>query len=74
MARDPVPRFRAWLIENGHATEAELAAIEAGIEREIDEAVEFALDERRTRTSPNCAATSLPRRCTHERTAAKPSR
>ena len=30
MARDPVPRFRAWLIEKGHATEAELAAIEAG--------------------------------------------
>ena len=43
MASDPVPAFRAWLIANGHATEAELAAIEAAIDQEIDEAVEFAL-------------------------------
>ena len=43
MARDPVPSFRSWLIANGHAIEADLASIEAGIEREIDGAVEFAL-------------------------------
>jgi pyruvate dehydrogenase E1 component alpha subunit len=42
MAKDPVPAFRNWLIANKHATEAELAAMEAGIEKEIDEAVEFA--------------------------------
>jgi pyruvate dehydrogenase E1 component alpha subunit len=43
MARDPVPAFRGWLIANGHAREADLAALEAGIEREIDAAVQFAL-------------------------------
>ncbi|SCW59853.1 pyruvate dehydrogenase E1 component alpha subunit [Sphingobium faniae] len=43
MANDPVPRFRAKLIETGLATEAQLAEMEAGIEKEIDEAVEFAL-------------------------------
>jgi acetoin:2,6-dichlorophenolindophenol oxidoreductase subunit alpha len=43
MARDPVPAFRSWLVANGHATDAELAAIEAGIDAELDAAVEFAL-------------------------------
>ena len=43
MANDPVPRFRARLIETGVANEAQLAAMEAAIEAEIDEAVEFAL-------------------------------
>jgi pyruvate dehydrogenase E1 component alpha subunit len=43
MAIDPFPRYRAWLLANGHASEADLAAIEAGIEREIDGAVEFAI-------------------------------
>jgi acetoin:2,6-dichlorophenolindophenol oxidoreductase subunit alpha len=43
MARDPVPLYRAWLIATGHATEQELAGIESGIEKEIDEAVEFTL-------------------------------
>ena len=33
MARDPVPRFRTWLIEQGHAAEADLARMEAEIER-----------------------------------------
>jgi pyruvate dehydrogenase E1 component alpha subunit len=42
MANDPVPRFRQWLIDNQHSTEADLAAMEAAIEQEIDEAVEFA--------------------------------
>ena len=36
--------FRAKLIADGIATEAELAAIEAKVEAEIDEAVAFALD------------------------------
>jgi pyruvate dehydrogenase E1 component alpha subunit len=43
MDADPVPRYRSWLAEGGHATENELAAIEAGVEQELDEAVEFAL-------------------------------
>jgi pyruvate dehydrogenase E1 component alpha subunit len=44
MARDPVPLFRQWLIASKNATEDELAALEAAIEKEIDEAVEFAVD------------------------------
>lgn len=44
VAADPVPRFRAKLIESGVATEEQLAEMEAGIERDIDAAVEFALD------------------------------
>jgi pyruvate dehydrogenase E1 component alpha subunit len=43
MAKDPVPEFRAWLVQNGHADEAELSALEADIGRQLDEAVEFAL-------------------------------
>jgi acetoin:2,6-dichlorophenolindophenol oxidoreductase subunit alpha len=43
MARDPVPRFRAWLLEGGVA-ESELAALETAIDQEIDEAVAFALE------------------------------
>jgi TPP-dependent pyruvate/acetoin dehydrogenase alpha subunit len=43
MARDPVPRYRAWLIEGGVA-ESELAALETAIDHEIDEAVAFALE------------------------------
>ncbi len=42
MAKDPVPAFRNWLIANQHATDADLAAMEAVIEKDIDEAVEFA--------------------------------
>jgi len=42
-ARDPVPLFRKWLIETKNATEAELAAMEADIEQEITEALEFTL-------------------------------
>jgi acetoin:2,6-dichlorophenolindophenol oxidoreductase subunit alpha len=55
MARDPVPKFRAWLIANSHASEAQLAALEAGIERKIDEAVKFAL------SSPNPEMVELRR-------------
>ena len=43
IAADPYPRFRAKLIAEGIASEAELAAIEAGFEAELDEAVEYAL-------------------------------
>jgi pyruvate dehydrogenase E1 component alpha subunit len=55
MARDPVPAFRAWLIAHKHASEANLAKIEADIEREIDAAVEFAL------SSPNPDVSELRR-------------
>jgi TPP-dependent pyruvate/acetoin dehydrogenase alpha subunit len=41
-AADPVPRFRAWLISEGHAAEEELADIEAAVEAAIDDAVDFA--------------------------------
>ena len=43
IAADPVPLFRARLISEGIATEDELAAFEADIETQLDEAVEFAL-------------------------------
>jgi len=43
MAKDPVPAYRQWLIENGHASDTELAAIEQIHEQEIDAALEFAL-------------------------------
>jgi pyruvate dehydrogenase E1 component alpha subunit len=44
IAADPVPRFRQQLVSAGAATEAELAAMEAQIEVEVDEAVKFALE------------------------------
>lgn len=44
MAADPYPAYRTKLISSGVATEAELAAIEAKCEAELDEAVAFALD------------------------------
>ncbi len=40
---DPVPRLRARLIADRIATEQELAAMEADIEAQIDDALEFAL-------------------------------
>lgn len=43
MARDPVVRFRTWLIQEGHATHEELQQMESAIEKEIDAAVEFAI-------------------------------
>jgi len=55
MARDPVPAFRGWLIANHHASEAQLAALEEAIERQIDEAVQFAL------SSPNPEVEELRR-------------
>ncbi|MEI4509441.1 thiamine pyrophosphate-dependent dehydrogenase E1 component subunit alpha [Sphingopyxis sp. CCNWLW253] len=44
IANDPVPRFRALLIESGVSTEEQLASIEAEIEDAISQAVEFALE------------------------------
>src|SRR5579862_1837812 len=43
MARDPVPAWRTWLLQNGHATESELQQIDAAIQQEVEAAVEFAL-------------------------------
>ena len=43
IAADPVPAFRAYLLDNGHADAAGLAEIEAAIGLSIDEAMEFAL-------------------------------
>ncbi|MGO9512696.1 MAG: thiamine pyrophosphate-dependent dehydrogenase E1 component subunit alpha [Steroidobacteraceae bacterium] len=55
MKKDPVPMFRAWLLAQGHAAEAQLAALEAGIEKDIDAAVQFAL------SSPNPGLEELQR-------------
>jgi pyruvate dehydrogenase E1 component alpha subunit len=44
MAADPVPAFKAWLVANGHATDAELAEIEERLGAELDDAVQFAVD------------------------------
>lgn len=41
--KDPVPKYRAWLLEQAHATDKDLSEIDANIALEIDEAVEFAL-------------------------------
>lgn len=43
IAADPMPRLRAWLIEQGHASEAELAAIESANAEAIDEAAKYGL-------------------------------
>ena len=40
---DPLPRFRAYLMQHGHATSAELDAIEEKNAVEIEEAVAFAI-------------------------------
>jgi TPP-dependent pyruvate/acetoin dehydrogenase alpha subunit len=41
--KDPVPAFRAWLVSQGYASDDELSGVEASIERDIDEALEFAM-------------------------------
>lgn len=41
---DPYPAYRSWLVENGHADESLLAAIEAAHAADIDEALRFALE------------------------------
>ena len=44
MANDPFPRYRNWLIAEGHATESQLDDIDAAYIKAIDEAVQAALD------------------------------
>jgi pyruvate dehydrogenase E1 component alpha subunit len=44
MAADPVPALRARLIADRIASEEELAAMEAAIEADIDDALKFALE------------------------------
>jgi TPP-dependent pyruvate/acetoin dehydrogenase alpha subunit len=39
---DPIVRFRQWLLENDHATPRELADIDAQVEAEMHQAVDFA--------------------------------
>ncbi|MEP7349577.1 MAG: thiamine pyrophosphate-dependent dehydrogenase E1 component subunit alpha [Sphingorhabdus sp.] len=43
LANDPVPAFRAKILSDGIATEAELAVIEADVDDQISAAIEFAL-------------------------------
>jgi pyruvate dehydrogenase E1 component alpha subunit len=43
LADDPLPKFRAKLVSEGHADEARVAGIEAKILADIDDAVAFAL-------------------------------
>ncbi|MCY3976755.1 MAG: thiamine pyrophosphate-dependent dehydrogenase E1 component subunit alpha [Chloroflexi bacterium] len=40
--RDPIASYGAWLLENGHASEGDLEAIEAEVNATVDEAIEFA--------------------------------
>jgi pyruvate dehydrogenase E1 component alpha subunit len=42
-AADAVPLFREWLLDHGHASEDELAAIETEATQQIDDAYAFAL-------------------------------
>jgi acetoin:2,6-dichlorophenolindophenol oxidoreductase subunit alpha len=42
--KDPVPIFRKWLVDQGHASEAQLTEIDSTISAEIDEALAFALE------------------------------
>ena len=43
IAADPLPRFRAWLIAEGHASDGQLSDIEATNVAAFEEAVEFGL-------------------------------
>jgi pyruvate dehydrogenase E1 component alpha subunit len=43
IAADPVPRFRSFLIAHGHASDAELTAIEEANAAAIDEAAKYGL-------------------------------
>lgn len=44
MEADPLPRYRQWLLDGGHASEDELATIDGRIAADIDDAVQSALD------------------------------
>jgi acetoin:2,6-dichlorophenolindophenol oxidoreductase subunit alpha len=41
-ARDPLAQFARWLVERGHRTEPEIAALDQQIQREVEAAVAFA--------------------------------
>lgn len=51
MAKDPIPRFEAKLIESKTLTESELEEIKAKIGKEIDDAVDFAKESPMPSTS-----------------------
>ncbi|HPP38610.1 MAG TPA: thiamine pyrophosphate-dependent enzyme, partial [Thermosynergistes sp.] len=44
MAKDPIPRFANLLKEKGMATEEELKSIDELVDKEMEEALEFALN------------------------------
>ena len=44
LAADPYPKFRQWLLDNGHSTAADLEALEAQVKSDVDDAVKFAFD------------------------------
>ena len=44
VAADPLPRLRAWLVAQGHASDAALTDIERTNEEAFERAVRFALD------------------------------
>jgi len=44
-ARDPITTFPAWLVAEGHATEADIARVRDEADAEIDAAVDLALEE-----------------------------
>lgn len=43
IARDPVPAFRTWLTQNGHASDTELQQLESAIQQETEAAIQYAL-------------------------------
>jgi acetoin:2,6-dichlorophenolindophenol oxidoreductase subunit alpha len=44
VAADPYPRYRQWLLDNKHGSAADLDAIDAKVNAELEEAVKFAFD------------------------------
>ncbi|MEC9358960.1 MAG: thiamine pyrophosphate-dependent dehydrogenase E1 component subunit alpha [Pseudomonadota bacterium] len=44
VAADPYPKYRQWLIDNGHASVTDLDGIDATLAAEVDAAVKFAFD------------------------------
>jgi len=56
-ARDPVTQFPKWLVAQGHATEAELAAIREEVDAEVQRATDAALEAEQP--SPDTIATNV---------------
>lgn len=46
MSRDPIPRFKTWLLAKGLATESELAKIEADAKAAVDASIAFARESK----------------------------